>query len=535
MKSKKSKMIVLIVVLIQIVLVAGVLAYVYFETDVFKTDKQVFFEYISEIELIDSNLETYFDKVLSTPYESNISLSVSSDDSTINNVLGLVDLTIDSKVDVQNRIEERTIDLSYDGNSIFPLKLLVNGDNVGFQTSHISPKYLATNVNEQIPTTEEVLLGLEAMVKQYVQLAKETDMAVVNEIIAHIAGNYAEVVYKNLSNDKFSVEENENQKGYTVTINQTDMLLISKEVCIMLKSDEYLQNKLVEILKIEVDTSMIVELLDETINDINSKLANASLTTDDEMKITVWVENKKAVGIEVEMNQVILNVVKVATDDESLIEVSIESLEDGIKIAMNATYKGLADSQKVEELIVFSIDMNEMNAEIKSIGTTVFKEVIEVDQFNNETALFLSSGRTLDQNDKLWIAIEERIEEVVFEKITEIMNGSFDENIPSYDTEHTQNTTMTVQENNEQYSIYQGQEVRGSIVRGLFSVIEKNLVEDTCSIKYVYLDEEMYTIENTAEEIKELIGTEKMYTVTMETDKNDYIHQVTLTEIEVSE
>ena len=73
-----KKKIVLLVILI-VLLLAGGIAYAYYATDLFKTDKEMFFSYLidekTETEFNQEKLIEYYAKQASTPYESNGEIS----------------------------------------------------------------------------------------------------------------------------------------------------------------------------------------------------------------------------------------------------------------------------------------------------------------------------------------------------------------------------------------------------------------------------------------------------------------------------
>lgn len=417
MKSKKNKIVVLLIVLILIVLSAGVFAYVYLGTDMFKTDKQLFFKYIGGMELVDYGAEQYFDKLLDSPYESTLRLSASSSESMIDSVLSGIEYTLESKIDISNSIEERTMDVSYLGNSIMPITLLINGDNAGFQTEHVSAKFVATDLNAQIPTTNETLLLIEEAVKQYAQLAEDTDLNEVNEIIEHITNYYGQVFYNSLSDDKFSVTESEEKIGYTLTITEKDTLLILLEILEIFKTDEYLQNKMVEIAEMDIDSSMMLEAIDTIIEEIGEKIELSEEDSGDVVTITVWVENKKAVAIEINLDQAIITLMKTVSDDETYMGVALELVEEEIKVTLGSITNGLKGLQNITEVVTLNMEFKGEYIEIRFEGTTKFVDKVDVTELNEETAVFLSNDRTAEQNDKLWEAIEEEIIEVISEAI----------------------------------------------------------------------------------------------------------------------
>ena len=81
---KKSKIIIIIIIILLILLMGlgGVFAYTYFSTDLFKSDKEMFFSYLGQIAdkengFIDSNLIKLSEKKKENAYKNSGQLTVS--------------------------------------------------------------------------------------------------------------------------------------------------------------------------------------------------------------------------------------------------------------------------------------------------------------------------------------------------------------------------------------------------------------------------------------------------------------------------
>ena len=92
-KSKKIVMILLIVFLVILLGISGTFAYLYLETDVFKSDKEILIENLSELILgesnfIDSNLKNYSEKKKQSAYENsgNLTLDVQLPEEIVENI-----------------------------------------------------------------------------------------------------------------------------------------------------------------------------------------------------------------------------------------------------------------------------------------------------------------------------------------------------------------------------------------------------------------------------------------------------------------
>lgn len=77
MKPRKSnKIIIILIIIFAILILAGGFAYCYLATDMFKSDKDLFFKYVSQIAdekkgFIEKELTQYYEKTSNTPYTND--------------------------------------------------------------------------------------------------------------------------------------------------------------------------------------------------------------------------------------------------------------------------------------------------------------------------------------------------------------------------------------------------------------------------------------------------------------------------------
>ena len=74
-KRKKIIIILAIIIVLILILISGI-TYAYIETDLFKSDKKLFFKYISQLNdtedgFVNEYVKQYFEKKQNTPYENN--------------------------------------------------------------------------------------------------------------------------------------------------------------------------------------------------------------------------------------------------------------------------------------------------------------------------------------------------------------------------------------------------------------------------------------------------------------------------------
>ena len=127
-KSNKTIIIVISIVLVIMLIVGGV-AYAYIATDLFKSNKEMFFKYFSQVTdkdtgIINKNLNDYFTKKSSESYQNRGNIKFNYSDNTGTNMM-------DSKI--SDKLNELSIE--FDGisnkeknitNKIFNVKLVDN-------------------------------------------------------------------------------------------------------------------------------------------------------------------------------------------------------------------------------------------------------------------------------------------------------------------------------------------------------------------------------------------------------------------------
>ena len=86
-QNKSKKIIIILIVIITIILVIGGIAFAYLTTDIFRSNKDLFFKYTTQLGdtkngMVDSNLKKYFENKSKASYtnEGNFRVNVTSDE-----------------------------------------------------------------------------------------------------------------------------------------------------------------------------------------------------------------------------------------------------------------------------------------------------------------------------------------------------------------------------------------------------------------------------------------------------------------------
>ena len=286
MKQKKNKglPITIVILLIIILLLVGGIAYLYFFTDMFKSNKQLFFKYTSQIVqsengFIDNQLVQYFQKKNSTSYENNgeitfeVSIPNMEDDLELANNFNI---TFTGKENPTNSKSEKEINLNYSDSVKFPLTYRKTNTITGIQTQYIGSSFVSVRNDEELSGLDDIN-----------NLLKLQNLEFSNEEIQNLKTTYFDNILNNLEESKFSKVTEENLTGYKLTLTGEEFKNVLSQILTTLKTDENTMNKI----KVILDTfgsslRMNSNSIDNLINDIND------LELNDNIELTVYDSNR---------------------------------------------------------------------------------------------------------------------------------------------------------------------------------------------------------------------------------------------------
>lgn len=257
MKKGKLKWIIIVVVAI-ILITVGVLAFLYFTTDIFKSNQELFFKYIAQNDKIVETLqmssnEQSADKLLKqSKYttEANINFQLTSNDTQIaNQAIPPRNFSINytGKTDGLNQKQSSQTTLKYLTKDLFTLKYIRNADSYGVTSDEVINKYLTFENN-----------NLQEFVKKF---------GVTN--VASIPNKIESVNWNTLMN--FTEQEKETllQKSMTVITNKVtaEHYTKKKNVTIAVNNKEILANEYALTLTQKEANDTLYDLLDSFEND----------------------------------------------------------------------------------------------------------------------------------------------------------------------------------------------------------------------------------------------------------------------------
>ena len=270
---KKRYLIIIVISIVLIVCLGAGLAFAYFTTDIFKSNKQVFSKYFSKnneiLELLnDSNLKAYAEKQKQDSYtsEGSIKTNVTFPDSSqkqIADALQNCNITFNAKTDIANNYMYSNIKANYSQNQSLNIQLLRNNDVYAFKIDEVLAKFLGVQNNN----LKELAGKLGIPQEQIASIPNKIDLSEVqslniftNDDISGLKDKYFKIVTDNLKDDMFSKEKSNEYNIYTLTLNNEQSKNIFSKLMETLKNDDLLKNKIREF------CSTKLGLTDEQIN-----------------------------------------------------------------------------------------------------------------------------------------------------------------------------------------------------------------------------------------------------------------------------
>ena len=349
MKQKKNKglRITIVILLIIILLLVGGIAYLYFFTDMFKSNKQLFFKYTSQIVqsengFIDNQLVQYFQKKNSTSYENNGEITFEVSIPNIEDDLELANnfnITFTGKEDPTNSKSEKEISLNYSDSVKFPLTYRKTNTITGIQTQYIGSSFVSVRNDEELSGLEDIN-----------NLLKLQNLEFSNEEVRNLKTTYFDNILNTLDDSKFSTLTEENLTGYRLTLTGEELKNTMVQILNALKTDTNTTHKLNEILQ---GVGINAEIDEDSIDDLIESINDSEWNQDIEMTVYASGGNLSKVLVEIAGNTLTMN--KEGNNQDMTYTISLNTTEQDVSAIVTAKYSGL-NSDNVTETYELTLE-----------------------------------------------------------------------------------------------------------------------------------------------------------------------------------
>ena len=535
MKSKKVIKNIIIILIILIIIIIGILAYLYFMTDAFKTNRQLFFKYASQIAINQSSenqitLDAYFEKKNQMPYtnqgtlSSNTGIPASEESSTDQEIVKGIEsannmiIEFNGKIDNQNKKREENISLSYTNDVNFPFTYKQVGDIYAIKSDYFSTQNIAIENNNLKDFFEKLNIDSSQMPDKIeipeVQI-KELFTQEEQEILRQ---NYLPVILNNLEETDFTVNEEENQTTYTLTLTQEKIKNILEQLLNVLKDDTIILNKINTILSTysnsnESTTGNSNEITSRNIEQMIEELQESEVEETDPITIALTVKEKVLSQISINVADTQINILYEQDQDNIkttiTLNVAMSSIygyasgdaqaDSNMKIELVMSYSGLQEMQTVDENYNITISTEMVDEENSPVTLSYgyefqnqvnFEESVSIENLNSNNSIILNDY-SAEQIQNFLNALGQRIQEVNSSQMEEIQfegyinpliyTNPFTLNIVTFASNLEQSAIVAndaqIQAFNAQFERYEG-EIRGTMAKSLLQQVSANNAGD---------------------------------------------------------
>lgn len=553
-QKKNTKILLILIIIIVIIILAGV-GILVFATDIFKSDKEMFFKYMADIGdskkgFIDDGLKQYFEKKNNTPYndEGEFSVNISSDNEqkkfeNVNNF----NISFSGQVDTANSKAAQNISLNYSNDVKFPINYKQIENKIGLQTKYVGSKFVAIET-EKLNKFSEDLDDVESYGEMVDKLQKMGKVELTEDEKSHIKDTYITVINQQLEKDKFSKVKESDMSGYKLSLTGTDLQNVLVKLLETLKNDQTTVDKLNEYLKIQKNSAKITA---SQIDDAIKSIKDDTDFSDKNFEIAVYQKNRDVCKLVIETTEGTIAIEKKIEGNQQNIVVSYEMKEDKkSKISFSANFENLESLQNIKEnyeLIISSPEVTESSTTTDVDSEVVvykynfsndvnFTDSATVEDFSSDNSLMLTDYDS-DQVSNFLNAVVERISEVNEQQMGQlgleasenpIVNmipsiGLYLGNMNVLNQVNSNMSEAEINNFNQKFEAYESTNLKGVTVKGLLSTISlNNQSEETSNeIKEInYNGEEYEASEQNITLIKGEIDTEKSYRVEFEKDQD---------------
>ena len=416
MKNNKNKKFFIIAIIVIVVILLAGFAFAFLATDMLKSNKDLFFDYASQIfdedGFIDGKLEQYNEKKKNATYENEgtFTANVDSADLDSNQLKNINNFSISfvGNTDNLNNKAESLVKLNYTDDVNFPIYYKrVNGLH-GIKMTEIAKGYFAIQedeigeliaklsggTNNTEYTTDELENGLSITSNITTFSPDLSSIKLTSEEKRQLKDNYLEVVKNSLDKSNFTKLETMDAEGYALEISNKELKDVLVKVLETLKNDNLMINKVSRIFGTEINAETIQPIIDNL---------NQMDISDGNTTITVYGTNKKLNKIDIQFNDEIkFTVSKKSENGEITYLLELEKGNDFF-ISFNAKFAGLQSLENITETYEISYDSNgssyyyNIQNEVRfnddiNISDFKEKEYADLNKFNSEKLASLLTG-----------------------------------------------------------------------------------------------------------------------------------------------
>ena len=503
-QKKSSKILIILIIIVLLVILTGGVIIICLATDLFKSDKELFFKYTTQIGdsengFIDSNLKQYWEKQRTTPYinEGSFSTNITSEqDQQQFDKVNHFNISFSGQVDTANSKSAQDISLNYSDSVNFPISYRQVENKIGLQTKYVGNKFIAIETDKLANLTGSTDIDLEDYTDMVEKLQEMSKIELTNDEKSNIQNTYMEVLNTQLNEEKFTKVKDSDANGYQLSLTGEETKNLMIALLEKLKSDQTTLDKINEYLKTYKNSAKItvkdIENLIKSIND-NSDF------NDEKFEMTVYCQSGETTKILLKTNEMQITIQKENTKDTVKYTVFIEiPKEENNKVYFIAEYSGLSAIQSVEENYTLEFESEEIRCQYQFNNHVNFTDNVNIEDFITQNSMILTEYDK-ETVDNFLNAVIERISQVNKQQMEELgleedenpiiyaitmptmiqLSNVLGESVINNDGMSEE----TIQSFNAKFEMYESTNLQGTTVKGLLSTIMSNNASEDSKIQ----------------------------------------------------
>lgn len=455
--GRKKGIIIGIIVAILVILIAIAGVFVVLKTDVFKSNKTLFWKYmdnaLADTKILENaQLEDVEKLKEQKPYTINGELTASSTNKEINNILEKIKLSIDAQTDKTNKYSHLNSEIEYANTKFFNLEYANDDDIYALKSDEIVTAYLGIR-NENIKVLLQKM-GIQDISNfldkiespNYNELFKISD-----EELNHIKETYMPVIEASISDNSYSKQTEAviekdgvsyNTTSYRLDLTDEQISSILVNILNTLKTDSITLNLIATKAKMvgADDKYTTVDGINDAIDDIIDEIQDAEYTATslvvysyqgetiateiierNKQKTTLYRDNEKIrmvtenLSADAEYDTLNLEIVNKATSTQSNITIK-QDIDDRISIVIDIVNTGSATQNSLDTNCNVSITIDDETYEFEYNQTLEFVDELESMEKLDQTNCAILNDYSQEDLNSLMVALLNQIVSVYNQK-----------------------------------------------------------------------------------------------------------------------
>lgn len=437
MKAKK----ILLFIIIILILIVGVLSIIYYKTDLFKSDRQRFWKYISTngkmAELYNNeDVQSIKNRRSNNPYEVNSSLTIN-----MNNKM----YRATANTSARNSNDIMTfVEVQRDDRSIVNFRLIKESNLIAFGMDELANGYIAIKNNKIKELASDAGIENTTNIPDSINWFSILDFFYVSQSDEkYFTDTYSDLISKNTDKSNYSKEESgikiDNKihptTGYKIKLSENEAKELIKVILRYLSDEDsralnFISSK-AKLLNLPTKYTDI-NSISESAKEIIQYLDSINTTDENFIEITVYVENKNVVQTNIEIKG--SSIIKVIFDkDNKMVKIKQEEVNNAL---VNSNSKVIQYLANMQEINISTEVSNDKNSVITKLDAKFFNDLMV--EYNSRMAIvdsvedsdFVESSKIVlnefetDKLKKLYNLLKESFSTIYKEKLEDLKNES---------------------------------------------------------------------------------------------------------------